>query len=56
MNYERNLQQINSLFGRIFIESTLFLSFKGVADCVMAVGFEKMERGSLGLKVSEKVS
>lgn len=27
------------------------LSFSGISDCVMVVGFEKMEKGSLGLKV-----
>ena len=25
--------------------------FAGLADCVLALGFEKMERGSLGAKV-----
>jgi acetyl-CoA acetyltransferase len=38
--------------------SALFLARQavrgGVADCVLAVGFEKMERGSLGLKYTDR--
>jgi len=40
--------------------SALFLSHQlvagGVADCVLAVGFEKMEKGSLGAKFSDRVN
>jgi sterol carrier protein 2 len=28
----------------------------GIADCVMALGFEKMEKGSLGVKFSDRVN
>jgi sterol carrier protein 2 len=40
--------------------SALFLAHQlvagGVADCVLAVGFEKMEKGSLGAKFSDRVN
>ena len=28
----------------------------GISDCILALGFEKMERGSLGVKVSQTTS
>jgi acetyl-CoA acetyltransferase len=28
----------------------------GIADCVMALGFEKMERGSLGAKFTDRTN
>src|SRR3981081_1265312 len=38
--------------------SALFLAKQlvegGIADCVLAVGFEKMEKGSLGVKYSDR--
>ena len=33
------------------VNSALFYLYSGLSDCVMVVGFEKMEKGSLGLKV-----
>ena len=33
------------------MNAALFCSFSGLSDCVMVVGFEKMEKGSLGVKV-----
>ena len=40
--------------------SALFLSAQyvgaGVADCVLALGFEKMEKGSLGIKFMDRVN
>lgn len=29
-----------------------YILFQGIANCVLALGFEKMEKGSLGVKVS----
>lgn len=34
------------------IFQTNYIFFQGLADCVLALGFEKMEKGSLGLTVS----
>ena len=31
----------------------VFFSLSGISDCVLALGFEKMERGSLGSKVDK---
>ncbi|NIU63418.1 MAG: lipid-transfer protein, partial [Pseudomonas stutzeri] len=28
----------------------------GLADCVMALGFEKMEKGSLGIKYTDRTN
>src|SRR5829696_8007735 len=40
--------------------SALFLARQavqhGIADCVLAVGFEKMERGSLSMKYADRVN
>ena len=33
------------------VKPTLSSSFAGLADCALALGFEKMERGSLSSKV-----
>ena len=32
-------------------KQAMFLSILGSCDCILAIGFEKMERGSLGSKV-----
>lgn len=43
-----------SFLGCVCVYIILLLPFTGLADCVLALGFEKMEKGSLSSKVKER--